>query len=310
MFKATFIGLGTMGGAMASNLAKGDISLAVFDTNAAMLEPFRAKKNCRIASSIADAAKGADYLFLILPDSSVVEQVLFGPNGAAEALPRNALVIEMSTGSPQAFVPLRARLAEKQLRMIDVPVGRTPSHAVQGDLLVMVGADEATLNEVRPMLTYFGKDIVHVGPPGDAIKLKIVNNYMSMVGMVLTAETLMLAKKAGLDRETTVKVLQSTTAGRGQINVNFPKKVLAGDITPDFSLTLGLKDISLAVEFAKSQGAPLFLGGVSRELFALAKPWGRSAQDCTAMLLLLEDLARCTPSEVNIGGECDDGDCL
>lgn len=92
MFKAAFIGLGTMGGAMASNLAKGDISLAVFDANAAVLEPFRAKKNCRIASSVADAVKGADYLFLILPDSSVVEQVLFGPNGAAEALPRNAQI--------------------------------------------------------------------------------------------------------------------------------------------------------------------------------------------------------------------------
>jgi 4-hydroxybutyrate dehydrogenase / sulfolactaldehyde 3-reductase len=293
MFNAAFIGLGTMGGAMASNLAKADVSLAVYDTNPAMLDPFRSKKNCRIASSVADAAKDADYLFMILPDSLVVERVLFGPEGAAEALPANALVIEMSTGSPQAFAPMRARLVEKNLRMIDVPVGRTPGPVVMGGLLVIVHTTQATLDEVRPMLTTFGSDIVHVGPPGDAIKLKIVNNYMSMVGMVLTAETLMLAKKAGLNRETTVKVLQGTTAGRGQINVNFPKKVLAGDITPDFSLTLGLKDISLAVEFAKSEGAPLFLGGVSRELFALAKPWGREAQDCTAMLLLLEDLARC-----------------
>lgn len=302
MVNAAFIGLGTMGGPMASNLSKANISLSVFDTNPAMLEPFRSKKNCRIASSPADAAKDADYLFLILPDSTIVEHALFGSDGAAKALPKNALVIEMSTGSPQAFAPLQTRLAEMNLRMIDVPVGRTPKHAIDADLLLMVGADQATLNEVSPLLAYFGKDIVHVGPPGDGIKLKIVNNYMSMVGMVLTAEALMLAKKAGLNRETTVKVLQSTTAGRGQINVNFPKKVLAGDVTPDFPLTLGLKDISLAVEFAKSQGAPLFLGGISRELFALAKPWGRSAQDCTAMLLLLEDLARCeAPSQPKIG---------
>ena len=108
--------------------------------------------------------------------------------------------------------------------------------------------------------------------------------------MVLTAETLMFAGKLGLDRDTTVKVLQNTVAGRGQINVNFPKKVLAGDITPDFPLSLGLKDISLAIELAKTEGVPLFLGGVSRELFSLAKPWGRAQQDCTAMLLLLEDI--------------------
>jgi 4-hydroxybutyrate dehydrogenase/sulfolactaldehyde 3-reductase len=89
-----------------------------------------------------------------------------------------------------------------------------------------------------------------------------------------------------------VDVLSTTSAGRGQLLTNFPRKVLAGDITPDFPLRMGYKDIDQALHLAASVGAPLGLGAYARELYSLAKSWGRSEQDCTAMLLLLEDLAR------------------
>jgi 4-hydroxybutyrate dehydrogenase/sulfolactaldehyde 3-reductase len=229
----------------------------------------------------------------MLPESSQVHEVLFGAQGAAHGLADHALVVEMSTGDARQTLAMAGELARSGRRMIDCPVGRTPADAAAGTLLVLVGGPGDTLEEVRPMLACFGEDIVHVGPLGSAIKLKLVNNYMTMVGMVMTAETLMFGRKLGLDRDMLVHVLQNTVAGRGQINVNFPKKVLAGDVTADFPLRLGLKDLSLALDLAKSAGAPLMLGGVARELFALAAPWGRSEQDCTAMLLLLEDIARC-----------------
>ncbi|HWD15254.1 MAG TPA: NAD-binding protein, partial [Casimicrobiaceae bacterium] len=124
------------------------------------------------------------------------------------------------------------------------------------------------------------------------IKLKLVNNYMAMVGTMLTAEALTLANKAGLDRATTVKVLSSTTAGRGQLIVNYPKKVLAGDVTADFPLRMAHKDVSHALSLGAELGSPLLLGAVAREMFALARPWGRADEDWTAMLLLLEDLSR------------------
>lgn len=293
MSKVGFIGLGVMGSPMAKRLGAAGHGVRVFDISESARSAFASIDNFHVADSPAEVAKGCDYLFTMLPSSSHVEEALFGNDGAAALLNDNALVVEMSTGNAESTLKFASRLERMGLRLIDAPVGRTPADAAAGTLLLLVGGSSDTIEEVRPILMVMGDELVHVGPLGSGIKLKLVNNYMTMVGMVMTAETLMFANKLGLDRDTTVHVLQNTTAGRGQINVNYPRKVLAGDITPDFPLRLGLKDLSLALELGQSAGAPLALGGAARELFSVAKSWGRSEQDCTAMLLLLEDLAQC-----------------
>ena len=135
-----------------------------------------------------------------------------------------------------------------------------------------------------------GNEIIHVGEICSGIKMKLVNNYMSMVGMVMTAETILFAKKVGVDVDKAVNILQGTAAGKGQININFPKKVLSGDITPDFPLSMGLKDISLALKLGEKNRLPLNLGRISKEYFALAKKFKRESQDCTAMLHLIEEI--------------------
>ncbi|MGD9827954.1 MAG: NAD(P)-dependent oxidoreductase [Hyphomicrobiaceae bacterium] len=292
MAEIAFIGLGVMGGAMARHLVDKGHDVAVYDIAPGARDGFRNLK-CRVAESPADAAAGARVLMTMLPEGAHVRSVLFGENGAARTLAANALVIEMSTIDALTSLAIAADLAAMGLRMIDAPVGRTPEHARAGKLLVMAGGSDADLAEARPLFACFADEIVHVGPLGHGIKMKLVNNYMSMVGMVMTAEALTLARKVGLDRDTAVKVIQGTVAGRGQINTNFPNKVLKGDITPDFPLRMGLKDLSLALALGASAGSPLPLGSAARELYALARSWGRSEQDCTAMLLLIEDIARC-----------------
>ncbi|GJL81158.1 MAG: 3-sulfolactaldehyde reductase [marine bacterium B5-7] len=301
MLNVGFIGLGVMGSPMARHIAEAGHSLRVYDIDSNIRQTFANLTNCTVAATPAQAADDVDYLITMLPETKHVVDVLFGEDGAVEHLADNALVIEMSTGDATATPDIAGRLRRKGFRMIDVPVGRTPVDAHAGTLLALVGAEPAELEEVKPLLLCFCDEIVHAGPPGSGIKLKLVNNYMTMIGMVMTSETLMLAEKVGLDRDTVVHVLQNTVAGRGQINVNFPRKVLAGDITPDFPLRLGLKDLSLALDLARSVGAPLMLGGVSRELFSLARSLGRENQDCTAMLLLLEDLARCQTGSADNG---------
>ncbi len=285
------IGLGVMGGAMARHIASRGFPLAVYDVAPAAVAKLT-DTGCRLATSPADAARDADILITMLPTTPIVREALFGRDGAAAAMKRGALVVEMSTGDAAAIPALAADLAARGLRLVDAPVGRTPREAAAGKALVMAGGSDADVAEARPVFEAFADTIEHIGPLGSGIRLKLVNNYMAMVGMVLTAEALMFAAKLGLNRDTVVRVMSTTAAGRGQLNTNFPKKVLAGDVTPDFPLWMGYKDVNLAMQLAASVGAPLGLGGYAREMFALAKSWGREGQDCTAMLLLLEDIAR------------------
>ena len=286
-----FLGLGTMGAPMARNLIRGGHALAVFDVAQKALEPFRGL-GCRIAASPGDAARDAEVVVTMLPDSAHVREVLLGASGACKTLRRGALVLEMSTIAASASLAIAKDLNASGFRMLDAPVGRTPRDAAAGTLLVIAGGAASDVEEARPLFECLGDSIVHAGPQGHGIKLKLVNNYMSTVGSVLTAEALTLANKAGLDRAVTVKVLSGTTAGRGQLIVNFPAKVLAGDVTPDFPLRMAHKDVSHALALGSEVGSPLMLGSIAREMFSLAGPWGRGDEDWTATLLLLEDLAR------------------
>ncbi|MBO1014991.1 NAD(P)-dependent oxidoreductase [Achromobacter sp. SD115] len=300
--RIAFLGLGVMGSAMLRNLAAQGYEVSGYDVVPAAMERL-ADTGFRRAATPLDAARDCDVAITMLPTSAHVRDALFGADGAAAGLNPGALVIEMSTGDAVETDRIAADLAGLGLRCIDAPVGRTPREAAQGKALIMAGGAQADFDQAAPIFAAMADEIVHVGPFGSGIRLKLVNNYMSMVGMVLTGEALMFAAKLGLDRATVVKVLSNTTAGRGQLLTNFPGKVLAGDISPDFPMRMGYKDINLAMNLAASVGAPLGLGGYAREMFALAKSWGRQEQDCTAMLLLLEDVAHLERDAAGSGHE-------
>lgn len=289
--KVAFLGLGTMGAPMARNLIAAGHELAVYDIVPQAREAF-GNERCRVGVSPRDAAREAEVIMCMLPDSRHVREALLGEEGACESLAPGALVIDLSTVAASGSLQLAAELRERGYRMLDAPVGRTPRDAAAGTLLVIVGGAPDDLAQARPLFEAIGDSIIHAGPQGHGIKLKLVNNYMSTVGTLLTAEALTLANKVGLDRDVTVRVLSSTTAGRGQLIVNYPKKVLAGDTIPDFPLRMAHKDVSHALTLGSEVASPLLLGAIAREMFALAGPWGRADEDWTAMLLLLEDLCR------------------
>lgn len=286
--KVAFVGLGTMGGSMAVNLIRKGHALAVYDIDTKAVTRFE-KERCRIAVDPRDAVQGAEAVITVLPTSRQVRETALA---AAPAMRAGTIFIDMSTGSAADSIVLGRELAGRGITMLDAPVGRTPVDAERGTLMVVVGGREEDLARARPLFEAMADTIHYMGPAGSGMRTKLVNNYISMVDMLLVAEALTLAAKCGLDREKVVEVIRGTAAGKGQINVNYPNKVLAGDITPDFPLCMGLKDLSLALDLGAEIGCPLSLGAVAREYFALARSWGRENEDCTAMLLLLEDIAR------------------
>ena len=291
MAKVAFIGLGTMGEPMARNILKGGHALAVFDVHRPAIEKF-AGTSARRAATPADAAEGAEVVVTMLPTSADVDTAMLGPDGAAQRMPSGSLLIDCTTAAPHRSIALGKQLAERHIRMVDAPVGRPPWDAHAGTLMFMVGGSDDDIAAAVPVLHSMGNEIIRCGPQGSGATVKVINNYMSVCGMVLAAETLALGRKAGLDRDVLMKVLQSTVAGRGAINVLYPKKVLSGDISPLFAMRLAHKDLGLALELGGRLGVPLGMGAAGREELGLGQAWGRMEQDVTAILLVLEDVAK------------------
>jgi len=277
-----FIGLGTMGRPMALNVLKGGFALRVYDIVAAAVEAL-VQAGAAAASSPAEAARGADCVITMLPNGPQVEDAVFGRNGVAEAIGREALFIDMSTIAPTVTDTVGRRLAEKGIAMLDAPVGRLPQHAVEGKLLIMVGGNAADLERARPVFERMGDTIVHCGPVGSGSRMKIVNNFMSITLNATTAEALTLAEASGLDPEFARQVMLGTAAGQGHMGTTYPAKVLKGDLTPGFMLDLAFKDLGLALEFGNGLGLPLATGRAAEAAYRSAQRGGFGRNDWTAL---------------------------
>jgi 4-hydroxybutyrate dehydrogenase/sulfolactaldehyde 3-reductase len=285
-----FIGLGTMGLPMARNLLGGGHTVSGFDLDADAVAE-HAKNWGLAARSAADAARGAEFIITMLPNAGNVRAALFDGDGILESMNPQALFIDMSTIHPQETDTIRNSLREKGFAMVDAPVGRTSLHAREGKLLIMAGGAQDDLERARPLFELLGDAIVDCGGPGTGSRMKIVNNFMSTVLNVLTAEALTLAEASGLEVALAMRVMAGTAAGQGHMATTYPAKVLKGDLEPAFMLDLAHKDLGLALDLAAGAKVPVPLGAAAREVYSLARSRGRGSQDWTAIYELAKELA-------------------
>lgn len=265
-----FIGLGAMGQPMAANLARKGFDLLVYDIAQDRVPPLK-ELGAKAAGSIAEVGENSDIAVTMVPDSPDVEAVVLGPGGLLENARDGALVMDMSTVDPGATDRLAAACAAAGVGFVDAPVGRLVTHAIAGESLFMVGGSEEDFARAKPLLEAMGTAIHHCGGPGTGIRTKLVNNFLIMGINQMNAEALALAQAFGLELETTLGVLNGTTATNGQLQLNWPNKVLKGDTEPGFRIALAHKDVSLAVEAARKADLPVFAGVAVREALAVAK---------------------------------------
>lgn len=287
-----FVGLGQMGGAMSRNLVAAGHTVQVYD-----LDPKAVAAVVDVGATAADspaaAARGADVVFTMLPIGAIVEVACFGPNGIAEGIARGATLVDMSTILPAETRRIGARLAHQGVAMVDAPVGRTSAHAVTATLTFMVGGEAADVARVRPLLLAMGEHVTLCGPLGAGATMKLVNNCVSAVINLATAEGLAMGLKAGLDLEVMTEVLAHTPAGRGQLTTAWPDKALKDDPSPAFMLDLATKDLGLAVELAADLRVPLAAAAVSRQFYQVAQAQGHGREDWTTGLFrTLKDLGQ------------------
>lgn len=291
MDKVGFIGLGRMGKSMASNLCKKGFEILVLDINPDPVAELVAL-GAAAPADLAELVANCDIIITMLPSSTEVLATVTGPDGVLEHARPGQLVLDMSTIEPDATLAMATAAGEKGVAIVDAPVGRLATHADKGESLFMVGAEPDDLERVRPLLDAMGTTVLHCGPVSSGVAMKLVNNYICIVSCQMNAEALALSQRFGLDLERTLEVLNGTTAYNGQLQLNWPNKVLAGDNSAGFTIDLAHKDLSLALSAANAVRVPLPVGAAAREAFSMARAGDYAVADFSAMVDVLCDLAR------------------
>ena len=256
------IGLGNMGGGMASSLARAGFTVLGVDTVEAARER-AAAAGVQVVGDIAVLAGQVDAILTMLPDSPDVEACLLGPGGVAEHVRPGTLIIEASTIAPAVTKQAAAALIEKGCAFIDAPVGRAPANAADGTLMFMVGAAPGDFTRAKPYLDAMGTDIHHCGDVGTGIAMKLVLNLLGQSTCQLSAEVMALGLKMGLSMETLHPILTGGIGRNGFVADYWPAKVLRGDTEPGFAIRLSAKDLRLATAMAVDAGAPIPTGAAA-----------------------------------------------
>jgi 3-hydroxyisobutyrate dehydrogenase len=250
--KVAFIGMGTMGAAMALNILKAGHEVTVHNRSRPKEEPL-AQAGARRAVSPQAAAKGAELVITCVSDTPDVEAVLLGAEGVVQGAPAGAIVVDMSTISPSATRRMAAELARKGIRMLDAPISGGSEGAQKGTLAIMVGGDEADVAKAMPVLSAMGKTITHVGPIGSGQITKAINQIVIAGTYLAVAEGMVLATKAGLNAFKVVEAIQGGAAGSWVLSMR-AANMIKNEYPLGFRVRLHRKDLGIALEAAKEMG--------------------------------------------------------
>jgi 3-hydroxyisobutyrate dehydrogenase len=284
-----FIGLGTMGGAMAANLARAGFAVSAWNRTAGRGAELP-ELGVDLAPTAAAAAETAEVIVTIVSDTPDVDEVLFGPDGVAKGAASGSLVVDMSTISPSATRGFAERLSGQGVAMIDAPVSGGSEGAKQGTLSIFVGGDPADVERARPVLEAMGTTITHLGPIGSGQAGKAVNQVILAGGYLGVAEGIVLAMKSGLDAEALVTAL-SGGAAQSWVLANRSGRMLANDYPLGFKVALHRKDLDIALQLARETGAALPISAFVEAIEAGLVGRGHGDEDVSAVARAIRELS-------------------
>ena len=276
-----FCGLGTMGAAMAANVARAGFGLTVWNRT-----PGRAEEPVTVgaveAETPAAVAAASDIVIICVSDTPDVEAVLFGEQGLADGLAPGALVIDCSTIAPAATREFGSRLADGGVALVDAPVSGGSEGAQNGTLSIMVGGSEHDVERAMPVLAAMGASITHMGPLGSGQVTKAVNQVIISAMYLGVAEGLVLAMKSGLDARQVVEALAGGAAGSWVLQ-NRSGRMIDDEYPLGFRLALHQKDLAIALEQARTVGAALPVSALAAQIEAALVARGHGDDDNSAL---------------------------
>ena len=287
-FSVGFVGIGKMGLPMATRVAAHGYALHAYDASAAALAAIGAVSGVEPASSLADVGRACEVVILMLPDSAVVQQVLYGAGDELGThLKQGAIVIDMSSSNPAVTRELGPRLAQAGVGLIDAPVSGGVKRAVDGSLAIMAGGDAALIARMKPLLLAMGKSVIETGMLGSGHAMKALNNYVSAAGLLAACEALKVGADFGIAPEKIVAVLNASTGKNNSTENKLMQFIVSEAFNSGFSLGLMRKDIAIATDLAHNVGAHTLLGKVLLQSWADAESKLSGSADHTEIYRML-----------------------
>ena len=290
--KIGFIGLGIMGKPMAKNLVQAGHELRVFDRTKAQAEDVAAMSNGKavVAANAVDAAKGAELVLTMLPNSPHVKSVMLIDDKVAEHMEKGATFIDMSSINPIASREISEGLSKYGIEMLDAPVSGGEPKAIDGTLSFMVGGKKAVFDKFEPVLKAMGSSVVLCGDIGAGNVTKLCNQIVVAVNIAAVSEALMLGKKAGVDPEAIYKAIRGGLAGSTVMDAKAPM-IMDRNFKPGFKIDLHIKDLLNVQDAARAVDSPIPLTVQVAEMMKILHADGQGQSDHSALALVYEKMA-------------------
>jgi 2-hydroxy-3-oxopropionate reductase len=288
MAQIGFIGLGIMGTPMAGHILAAGHSLHTFtigETPASLVEA-----GAHVCESAKDVAWRSDIIFVMVPDTPHVEDVLFSANGVAAGLTKGKTVVDMSSISPVATKGFAKRINGLGCEYLDAPVSGGEVGAKAASLTIMVGGSNEAFMRVKPLFELMGKNITLVGGNGDGQITKVANQIIVALTIEAVGEALLLAAKAGADAGKVREALMGGFANSRILEVH-GERMVKRSFNPGFRIELHQKDLNLALTTARQLGVSLPNTATAQELFNSCAAHGGAGWDHSAMVRALEQMA-------------------
>ena len=284
--KISYVGLGTMGSGMVSNLLKAGYDLTVWNRSVEKSKRF-ARKGARVADTPANAVRDVDLVMYSLSNDEAVEEIVFGANGILSGIKAGQIAIDMSTVLPATILREQEAYSKRGADFLDAPVFGSKKEAADAKLWIMAAGKRDAFEKVKPVLQHLGQTIHYFGKNGNAAAMKLVGNLIVALEMEALAEGFVLAQKAGLDLSTVMEVVKVADF-RSPLLVGNGQNILKRDFSTSFALKLMLKDADLIEKFAGSLQSPIPALRVVQRNLESAVTLGFGEENASAVIKALE----------------------
>lgn len=284
--KIGFVGLGQMGKWMARNVMKAGFDLTVFDINQEAVK-FLTEQGAASARNPMELASQVDWVFLSLPNTEIVENVLFGEDGVVASAKPGLILLDFGTTNYLPTLEFDRRLKERGIVFGDAPVSGMEARAEEGSLTIMFGGERKVFDQVRIALEAMGNKIIHMGEVGSGQLTKLINQLLFNISAAAIAEVLPMAAKMGLDPEKVTQVI-TTGTGRSFAAEFFTPLILEGRFDQGYPLKSAYKDMISAAEICAHQKIPLPLVQAATTTYQMALADGHGEEGKGAMIKVFE----------------------